>query len=128
MLALLAAGVLAFGGLAACGDDDDTSDTGGEETTDTGGEEGDTADTGGEEGDTTDDGGGSANAEVQEYCDAVSAFVDEFDAEDPAMLSESQELQQQATDLAGAGLSAEDAEQVAECTEQLSELASELGG
>ena len=120
MLALLAAGVLALGGLAACGDDDDTSDTGGEETTDTGSEE--TTDTGEEEGDTTDDGGGSANAEVQEYCDAVTAFVDGFDASDPAMATEAQELVDQATDLSTADLSAEDAQAVADCSQQVNEL------
>jgi hypothetical protein len=118
LISLLAAGLLALGGLAACGDDDDdTGDTGADTEVD-GGDTGDTeGDTGGDT-----DGGGEANADVEAYCDAVSEFVDNFDPADPDSATAGQELAEQGAELATSDLTAEDAERIGECTQQLTEI------
>ena len=105
---LLVAGLL-IGGASGCSSDDDKkADATTEETT---------ADEGGE---TT----GSENADVKAYCDAVDEYVAAAKdvGTDPA---KAQALTEQATDLstkagalATAGLSADDAQAVADCTEK----------
>ncbi|OWY63639.1 hypothetical protein B7486_51960 [cyanobacterium TDX16] len=109
-----------FGGAAACSDDD--GDDGGDSDT-TEEDSGDSGDSGG---------GDSGNSDVQAYCDAVDEYVAEVNEvlEDPtgdtsALTETGTELANQATELSGAGLSAEDAEAVAECSQ---EAASALTG
>ena len=119
-LALLLGATLVFGGFAACGDDDDDDD-GGTDTT-----ESDGGDEGGDEGDGGDE---SGNADVQAYCDAVAEYVEEAQAalDDPAnadtaaLTARGQELGTQAADLAGAGLSQEELEEVNACSQEAAE-------
>lgn len=66
----------------------------------------------------------SGNADVKAYCDAVDEFVKKAEAakDDPAKASalteESQELTEKAQALATAGLDADDAQDVADCTKK----------
>jgi hypothetical protein len=120
-LALLIAGTFLFGTAAACSDDDN----GGNTTTTAGDDGGDSGDGGG---------GSSSKAEVQDFCDAAAEFAQAVeDANgDPAALgdlsAQGQELATQAGDLAGAGLSAEDAEVVQECSQQVTDAVAGLAG
>lgn len=121
----LLAFVLLTGGAAACSDDDgddaatevDAGDTGG----DTSGDGGDGGDDGDDDGGETTD---SGNADVVAYCDAVDEYVSKVEdamgdpAAAAALTEESQELSETAAALATAGLSAEEAEEVADCTER----------
>lgn len=120
-LALLIVGTFLFGTAAACSDDDN----GGDNTTTT------AADGGSDSGD---GGGSSDNAEVQDFCDAAAEFAQAVeDANgDPAALgdlsTQGQELATQAGDLAGAGLSAEDAQVVQDCSQQVTDAVAGLAG
>lgn len=106
---------LLMGG-AACGsdgDDDAKSSNPSSESTDS-------SESKSGEGSTTD----SGNADVKAYCDAVDEYVQkvkdaEGDASKAAALSdEAQELTEKATALATAGLDADDAQEVADCTKK----------
>ncbi|HWJ64490.1 MAG TPA: hypothetical protein VNS19_21135 [Acidimicrobiales bacterium] len=112
--AFLIAGLLM--GAAACGssggDDAKKSDS-----TESSSDSGSNGDSGGE---TTD----SSNADVKAYCDAVDEYVQKAkDAmNDPAkaqaLTDEAAELTEKATALGSAGLDAEDAQKVADCTKK----------
>jgi hypothetical protein len=132
LLSLLFAAVFAVAALGACGDDD-SGDTGDTTTADTGGDTGDDGgdDTGGgDEGGGDDDGGGddggdggSANPDVEAYCDAVAEFVANFDPNNPDTGTAGQELAQQGQELATSDLTAEDAQRIGECTQELAQIA-----
>ena len=117
--------MLMVGGAAACSDD--SGDDGG--STDSGDDSGDSGDSG-------DDSGDSGNADVQAYCDDVTALASELEdaGTDPAALAdltdELQALQQSGTDLAAnaADLTTEDSQTLTDCTTQLSDAASSLAG
>jgi hypothetical protein len=78
----------------------------------------------GDSGDSGDGNTDSGNADVVAYCKAVDAYVQKAkDAmSDPAkaaaLTSEGQDLAKQAQDLATANLSAEEAQEVADCTKK----------
>ncbi|HWJ98358.1 MAG TPA: hypothetical protein VNQ33_09370, partial [Acidimicrobiales bacterium] len=78
------------------------------------------SDSGSDEGATTD----SSNADVKAYCDAVDEYVKKAKAaqSDPAKASaltdEAKDLTDKATALASAGLDADDAQAVADCTKK----------
>ena len=114
--AFLIAGLLF--GAAACGssggDDSKSSDESSASADDSSNDESS------DEGSTTD----SGNADVKAYCDAVDDYVQKVkdaqgDAAKAAALSEeAQELTEKATALSTAGLDAEDAQAVADCTKK----------
>ena len=99
------------GGATACGDDD-KDDTSTEAT------DGASTDEGTDEGSTD-----SGNAEVQAYCDAIEEFVAKYNdmgtdsAKAAELATEAQELSTKAQALTG--ISAEEAQEVADCTEEM---------
>ena len=107
--AMMIAGLLMGG--AACG-----SSGGDDAKSDTPSESSDKKD----EGSTTD----SGNADVKAYCDAVDEYVEKVkDAQDDpakasALTEEAQELSEKAAALGTAGLDADDAQDVADCTKK----------
>jgi hypothetical protein len=110
-----------FLGATACGasgGSDSKSDDTTKVTADTGSDTG--SDSGDSDGDTT----GSGNADVKAYCKAVDEYVEKAKEimDDPTgaqtLAEEGQELAEQAQGLATAGLSAEDAQDVADCTKK----------
>lgn len=110
--AFLIAGLLT--GAAACGS------SGGSDSSKSDTTEAKTSDGGSDEGATTD----SGNADVKAYCDAVDEYVKKAkDAmNDPAkaqaLTDEASELTKKATALSTAGLDADDAQAVADCTKK----------
>ena len=117
---------LLTGVAAGCSsDDDDTAST--EESADNGSSDNGSTDEGSGDG-----GSSSGNADVAAYCEAVDAFVEKAleAADDPAkaasLTTESQDLTEKATALGSANLSAEEAQEVADCTERSTEALQSL--
>lgn len=87
---------------------------------DSSGSKSDTTEAKSDEGSTTD----SGNADVKAYCDAVDEYVEKVQAakDDPAKASalteEAQKLSEKASALGTAGLDADDAQDVADCTKK----------
>ncbi len=106
---MLGAGLMLFG-VAACGDDDDGGGSDDTETTDGGDDSGD------------DGGDESGNADVQAYCDEVAAFVDSVqeDPTNPDLATQGQDLASAAAAL-GTDLTAEEAQEVADCSAEATE-------
>lgn len=119
--------LLLTSGAAACSDDKDDTAT---DTTEAASEDTASDDTAADEGD---GGDSSGNAEVAAYCEAVEEYVakakevmaDPASADASTLAAEGQELTDQATELATADLSTEDAKDLADCTQ---EAASALTG
>ncbi len=90
------------------------------------------ADNGSSDNGSSDEGSTSGNADVAAYCEAVDAFVEKAleAADDPAkaagLATEGQDLTEKATALSTAGLSAEEAQEVADCTERSTEALQSL--
>lgn len=122
-LSWIFAGTLLLGGLAACSDDDDSGDD--TTTTTVADDSGD--DTTTTEGDSGDSGDASGDPEVQAYCDDVRALAQEIEDAGIAALADYQDeltaLNQSGTELAQSDISAEDAQAVADCTQELATAA-----
>ena len=120
--AFLIAGLLT--GAAACGssggDDAKKSDTTAA-SSDSGSSDSGSSDSGSSDSGSSTD---SSNKDVKAYCDAVDEYVQKVKdaqgdaAKAAALTDEAQELTEKATALSTAGLSADDAQAVADCTKK----------